>query len=507
MKSYPGGFLLLAWSGSPKTMRGRSAPLIVCDEVDGYVVTPEGHPVSLLWQRAATFGDQRKLVEISTPTIKGASYVETAFLAGDQRRYFIRCPHCDHEQTLIWDNVTWTGKQSSDEDNLKLLDNHEPETARYTCASCGALLNDGERISAIRKGRWIAAKPFKGHASYHINEMYSTFRRLRDIVKSYLEKLAQGDLQTFYNVSLAETWEESGEVTLPSVIKARAEQYSAEVPDGVLYITCGVDAQQDRLELEVVGWGLNEESWSIEYRVLHGDTLGPEPWNELEEFLQTEFTCADGTVKRIESTVVDTGGTGGYTQVAYDWLKKKTGRAIFAGKGMGGWGKPIVAQPNRKYSGKDARKVDLYIVGVDEAKLVLMRRLRLDKPGTAGFCHFPIDREDEYYEQLTAEKLVSRFVKGFTVREWHKQRARNEALDCRVYAHAALKIKNPNLFRMSKKLNPTPAQEVTDVVDKKEQVPATPPAADDAAPAPTVPTPATKKRPKFGAGKSWASRW
>ncbi|MDD0862256.1 phage terminase large subunit family protein, partial [Xylella fastidiosa] len=56
MKSYPGGFLMFAWSGSPKTMRGRSAPLIVCDEIDGYERTDEGHPVSLLWQRAATFG-------------------------------------------------------------------------------------------------------------------------------------------------------------------------------------------------------------------------------------------------------------------------------------------------------------------------------------------------------------------------------------------------------------------------------------------------------------------
>ncbi|MDD2706244.1 MAG: phage terminase large subunit family protein [Acidocella sp.] len=81
MKSYPGGFIMFAWSGSPKTMRGRSAPLIVCDEVDGYEVTEEGHPVGLLWQRAATFGDMRFLLEISTPTTKAGSLASGATLS------------------------------------------------------------------------------------------------------------------------------------------------------------------------------------------------------------------------------------------------------------------------------------------------------------------------------------------------------------------------------------------------------------------------------------------
>ncbi|WP_419669187.1 phage terminase large subunit family protein, partial [Xylella fastidiosa subsp. multiplex] len=112
MKSYPGGFLMFAWSGSPKTMRGRSAPLIVCDEIDGYERTDEGHPVSLLWQRAATFGDERFLLEISTPTIEGSSYIDDAYRAGDQRRFYVRCPACGCEQTLEWEHVSWVGRQS-----------------------------------------------------------------------------------------------------------------------------------------------------------------------------------------------------------------------------------------------------------------------------------------------------------------------------------------------------------------------------------------------------------
>lgn len=456
MKSYPGGFLMFAWSGSPKTMRGRSAPLIVCDEVDGYEVTDEGHPVSLLWQRAATFGDQRMLIEISTPTIKGESYIEKAYDAGDQRRYFVACPHCDHHQTLNWSNVTWQGKDDPAAEQM-------PETARYVCEGCGTLLDDGERIAAIRDAErvgagWKASKPFKGHASYHLNELYSTFRRLKDIVQSYLDKLATDDLQTFTNVSLAETFEEKGEQADPDSLMNRAEAWAAPVPAGGLVLTAGVDMQQDRLEVEVVAWGHGEESWSVDYLVLWGDPLQADVWDELEEVLSSTWLHESGAQLPILAACVDTGGTGGNTQAAYEWLRGKTGRRIFGIKGVAGWGRPIVASPSRKQSGKNARKVDLFLVGTDEAKLTVMRRLAVQQPGP-GFCHVPHDRGADWYHQVTAEKLVTRYVKGFPVREWHQTRPRNEALDCRVYALAALKIANPSMRRAAERLNAPAHQE------------------------------------------------
>ncbi len=444
MKSYPGGFLMFAWSGSPKTMRGRSAPIIIADEVDGYEGSNEGHPVSLLWQRAATFGDQRKLVEISTPTIKGQSYIEAAYEAGDQRRFWVPCPDCGEHQVLVWDQVTWEGK---DEDGA----DQQPATARYTCEHCGVLWGDGERKAAIRAGEWRGEKPFKGHASYHLNELYSTFRRLRDIVQSYLDKLATDDLQTFVNVSLAQTWEERGEQADPDGLMARAETFPAPVPAGGLVLTAGVDMQQDRLEVEIVAWGHGEESWSIDYQVLWGDPLQNDVWDELEELLASTWLHESGAQLSILSACVDTGGTGGNTQAAYEWLRGKTGRRIFGVKGVGGWGRPIVAAPSRKRSGKNGRKVDLFLVGADEAKLTVMRRLAVERPGP-GFCHVPSDRGADWYNQLTAEKLMTRYVKGFPVREWHQTRPRNEALDCRVYALAALKIANPSFKRAAERL-------------------------------------------------------
>lgn len=453
MKSYPGGFLMFSWSGSPKTMRGRSAPFIVCDEVDGYDMTGEGHPVSLLWQRAATYGDQRTLLEISTPTIKGSSWIETAYDQGDQRRFHIQCPHCEFEQHLQWSNVSWP------ED--------EPEKAVYACSSCGAALSDSERIAAIRKGRWIGEREFKGHASYHLNELYSCFRRLGDIAQSFLEKKRAGDLQSFINVSLAETWEEGGDSVDDHSLLARREDWGEQLPDEIVLLTAGIDTQDDRLEVEIVGWGKGEESWSVDYKVIHGDPSGSRIWNELDQVLSSTYTRKDGVELTIRSSCIDSGGH--HTQSVYSYAKIRDGKRIFAIKGVGGEGRPLVSRPTRT----NIAKIKLFSVGVDTAKELLYSRLKIDEPGD-GFCHFPAHYDEEYFKQLTGEALVTKWVRGHKVRVWKAQRRRVEALDCRVYAMAAMVILSPNLDTIAEKLseraeNPTPAKQPQPLMRQRPQ--------------------------------------
>lgn len=475
--SYPGGWLMMSWAGSPKTLRGRSAPVVVTDEIDGMEATSEGDPVQLIHQRSATFGDQALLLESSTPTRKGASRIETAFDDGDRRRFYVPCPHCGHRQVLKWAQVTW----SKDAEGQ-----HLPETAGYMCEGddCGTVWNDGERVAAIRQGEWVAERPFRGHASFHLNEMYSCFRRLRDIVQSFLDKKSVGDLQSFVNVSLAETWEEKGEQIDPASLMARAETYPAPVPAGAVYLTAGIDMQDDRLEVEVVGWGLGEESWNVDFRVLWGDPLQGDVWDDLDALLGETFLHQSGAQLPISAACLDTGGREGRTQAAYEYARGKTGRRLFAIKGVPGWGKPIVTSPMRKGSGKRARKVDLFAVGVDEAKVVVARRLTIPSPGP-GYCHFPKDRDPEFYAQLTAEKLMTKQIRGFSIREWHQTRPRNEAFDCRVYATAALKIMNPNLMRLTKHLH---------VEDDDDEAPPPPkPRRDSLQPALPKPKPAAPK--------------
>jgi phage terminase large subunit GpA-like protein len=458
MKSYPGGFLMFSWSGSPRTMRGRSAPIIYCDEVDGYDYTAEGHPVSLLWQRAATFGSQRKLLVTSTPTRKGSSYVESSFLNGDQRRFHIPCPHCDSEIDLKWSNVVWDKNNQGE---------HLPNTARYVCQECGCEIDDVQKRVALRKGRWIASKPFTGHASFHLSELYSAFRRWSDIVRSFLEKKATNDLQSFVNVSLAETWEEDGEQIDEHGLAERREPMVA-IPDEAATLFAGVDVQDNRLEVSIVGMGRGEELYVYKHVTLYGDPSTPQLWTALDTHLFAQYETESGRQIAIRAAAIDSGGH--FTNSVYSYVKRNAGRKVFAIKGVGGEGKPISSRPSRN----NVAKCPLFSIGVDTAKDLIFARLRVNEPG-AGYIHFSDGLEDEYFRQLTAEKVVTRYQKGFKKRVYEKVRPRNEALDCLVYAYAAYAIIGLNVNALADRLESEPAEDVvSDPKPKQKQRPFVP---------------------------------
>lgn len=429
MKSYAGGFLMFSWSGSPKTMRGRSAPKIYTDEVDGYESTPEGHPVHILWQRAATFGDQRLLFLTSTPTIKGASTVEDSYLDGDRRQFYIPCPHCNEYQTLKWKNVLWT----TTDDGV-----HKPETALYYCESCGGSITDGEKRAALRKGEWRGEKEFTGHASYHLNELYSSFRKWSDIVVSFLEKKAAGSLQTFVNVSLAETWAEEAEQADPDGLMAFAENYDRDDLDtDIILITAGVDIQKDRIEATILGFDISVTPYVISHDVFFGDTNKHQVWSELDLYLKGRF-CG----LKIARCFIDSGFN---TTTVYSFTKQRHGRNIFPVKGESG-----VKDPVGKPKQTSAQRAMLVKVGIDGLKRDLLGFLKEPKQ----LIHFSHTLDSEYYRQLTAEKMVVKKVKGFQRIEFVKTRDRNESLDCFVYAYAAMLSLNPDMGKIKKNLSP-----------------------------------------------------
>jgi len=234
-------------------------------------------------------------------------------------------------------------------------------------------------------------------------------------------------------------------------VAERAETFGDELDEDIVLLTAGVDVQDDRLELEIVGWGRDEESWSIDYRTLYGDPSTPQLWQDLDSILGQTFHTADGRDLGIRSACIDSGGH--YTQAVYNFVRPREGRRIFAIKGMAGENRPIVSRPTRNNIGK----IRLFTVGVDAAKELIFSRLKITMPG-AGFMHFPDDRPDEYFKQLAAsEKIVTKFHKGFPRREFVKTRTRNEALDCRVYAIGALAILNLNLNAIADRREAQPA--------------------------------------------------
>jgi phage terminase large subunit GpA-like protein len=281
-------------------------------------------------------------------------------------------------------------------------------------------------------------------AGFHLSALYSPWVVLSDAVEEFLAaKKDPMRLKTFVNTFLGETWEDQGEGVDDVELAQRREDYEG-VPDEVALLTAGVDVQDDRLEVEIVGWGAGEESWCVDYRVLHGDPSSPQLWKQLDEVLLQTFDHPIGGPMIIRSTCVDSGGH--HTRAVYNYAKTRAGHRVFAIKGIGGEGKPIVGRPSKNNIGK----IPLYPVGVDTAKELFYARLRQPEPGP-GYCHFHTRLDEEHFRQLTAEKQVIRYHKGYPKRGWIKTRTRNEALDVRVYAMAALAILNVNMDSIAKK--------------------------------------------------------
>lgn len=426
-KSFAGGHVTACGANSPSSLASRPCRIILCDEVDRYPLSAgtEGDPVSLAKKRSSTFWN-RKIILVSTPTEKGASRIEQAYDESDQRKYFVQCPDCDEYQVLKWSQVKW--------------EDQNPYSARYTCECCGTLWDDTARFRAIRYGEWRATSEAKGKiAGFHLNGLYSPWTPLYEAVSDFLaSKRDPMRLKTWVNTFLGETWEEQGDRIDEFDLIERCEDWGKDLPEDVLLLTAGVDVQDNRLEVEIVGWGRGEESWSISYQTIYGDPSTSELWARLDTVLQEKFTHPTLGEMIVRGACVDSGGH--YTQQVYNYARLRAGRRVFAIKGIGGEGKPVAGRPTKNNIGK----INLFPVGVDTAKEIVYARLKMKEEGD-GYCHFPIGRDEEYFRMLTAEKKVTKYFKGRPKMEWQKIRTRNEALDCRVYATAALAILNANL--------------------------------------------------------------
>ena len=435
-----GASLSLVGANSPGGFRRITARVVLFDEVDGYPAGgagSEGDQIALGTKRSETFWN-RKIVLGSTPTVKGTSRIEKSWEDSDQRRFHVPCPHCGVKQPL-----EWGGKESahgikwSQDYNGK----HLPETTYYVCIANGCIIEEVDKPEMVARGEWVASKPFNGHAGFHIWTGYSLHVNAAwsKLVAEWLDVKADPlRRQTFINLVLGLPYEDRGMKALNELtLAARTEKWAAEVPDGVALVTAGIDMQDDRAELEFVGWGRNEESWSISHEVIEGDPDTADFWTQVDAALKRTWYRADGRPFAVQAACIDSGGH--HTQKTYEFSKARIGRKIWAIKGesaRGGARSPV--WPTKRPSMRNKASFRPIIIGVNAAKDVIRNRLHITESG-AGYMHFPADRDVNYFAQLVAERSALKTVKGQTFRVWEVLPGRaNEALDMRVYAYAAL---------------------------------------------------------------------
>ncbi|WP_050697989.1 phage terminase large subunit family protein [Anaeromassilibacillus senegalensis] len=466
-KTYPGGILTMCGSTEAHALASKPIRYVFGDERDRWASSAgnEGDPWELAMARQITFYNA-KAVEVSTPTVKNVSAIEASYYEGTMERWKSKCPHCGEYHEIKWESIRY-------EHEMVEVNGKKTYTITqiwYICPDCGCVSD--ELTMKRQPARWVAENPTAydhGVRSFWLNAFVSQWASWESIILKYLNAI--GDtrkLQVVYNTCFGELWEDRGDLEDEDSLMARREEYTAELPDGVLVLTAGVDTQDNRMEYEILGHGHFGETWGIEKGIVMGRPDDDATWTKLDEMVFNRvFRFADGVGLHVSMSFVDEGGH--FTQDVRLQCRSRIGKKVFCIKGMSGPDRPFTAPPKKQKIVVRQRAIGTcwqYQLGVDAGKQIIMDNLGVQTKGPK-YCHFP--RRDDYgpayFTGLLSEHLV---YKADRRQPWVWEKIpgheRNEALDCRNYALAAFKALPADLDEVGRRLKAARGERPTEGV-------------------------------------------
>jgi phage terminase large subunit GpA-like protein len=435
VKDFPGGFLVIGGANSAASLASMPIRFVLADEIDRFPwdVGGEGDPLGLVDQRQSTF-TRRKTLLLSTPTIKGASRISQEYEDSDQREWHVPCPHCQTRQTLKLKNLAYALGSSG-----------QIASAWCVCEHCGERIEEEDKTFMLPRGAWIPKNPGHPTRGYHFGGLATPLGlgyTWIEIAERWVQ--AQGDeskLKRFRNTIEGEDYESAKSALDEDAVKARAEDVPARLaPPGCLLITAGVDRQNDRLAVQLVGWGRKHVCWVLDYVELGGSPGEDEVWDDLERYLSIPIANAYGRELTVSAVCMDYGGQYHHADLL-EFVRRRRAKNAFAIQGHKRHGAPAWplngTQTEYNFRGvayPKHRGVMLYTIGVGKIKDALASRLidDTDKPPAQRKIRFPANLPAEYYRQLMSE--------GWDPHKqtWIEKPGRaHEALDTWVYAFAA----------------------------------------------------------------------
>lgn len=432
-----GASLKILAAKAPRNLRRHSARVLYIDEEDGMVVTREGDPIVLAERRTLAFPD-RKIIRGSTPTDELRSTIQRAYDESDQRIFEIPCPFCHVFFELLWPQIKW--------------ERDKPETAHAVCPHCERPIDEKYKVQMVNEGGergWHITRPhIKDHAGFRSNTFVSFFANARwpILAAEFLKARRAGpaEQQVFANTTEGRVWKISldnvSEITLKEQVEdfglATGEDGRNRFPVNCFLVIAAVDTQDDRFEVGFFGWN-ETEIFFLGHEIVWGDPADVETQAALEKVLSQTWPHPAGWTIGVEAACVDTRGH--KSQAVYDFCGPRLSRRIF----------PIISQagprPLWAFQGerREANKPPHWVIGHDEAKTTALQKLALplvDKEGqpTSGRVHLSSDLPEESFDQLAAEKRITRYVHSRPVVEFvlKKDGMRNEALDLLCYVIA-----------------------------------------------------------------------
>lgn len=475
LKEFPGGFLLAVGARNPGKLRSTSAKRMFLDEIDGMplligqIGSEEGSPVSISEKRTATYESTRTILYVSTPLNMATSQINPLFLRGDQRYYYVPCVHCNHMQPLDWhghneDGTEWGIVFDLDDEGILI-----EESVGYQCRGCLKKMHDYDKIWFLPRGEWRphARTQERGLASWHVPAFLSppgtyswtgsVYKWLRawDVENDRVKDIRE--LREFWNLERGLPWEERGEsVPLSRVKDLRRQTYRSGKPPNelalketgapIVLLTCTVDTHRDRLDVLVTGWCVGRQSYSVLWKHFEGDVDDVDgdsgPWAQLRKLLEeTTFVADDGRRYGIRITLIDCG------------YKAERVHAFCSDYSSGVF--PIMGRDD-SVQGSLHREFSEFIsqwgtTGFNVTASMYKDRLNgwlkrewkvTDRTQPVGFCNFPTDYPDDFFDELVAEERVpvlnARTRKKKGLRWEQKGQQPNHAWDCLVYAACAL---------------------------------------------------------------------
>lgn len=421
-----GGFWYFMSLNSPSHLRGKTLPLLLLDEVDAVDTdTEEGNPIMIAEQRATTFGSDARIFISSTPTGKYGA-INTQYEASDRRKFYIECPHCGHSHEIVWENIKFDWIK---QDGKSVPD---PVTASLECPSCNETITEAQRARALANGNWIVTNPESDTAGFHVSRLYSPMSSIKSVVEDFKNAYQTFSLSTFYNTVLGLPFDDLNEdVEISKLNELKTDIGIRNIPEDCLFMTAGVDQQQDRLEITLMGH--NERTVYIlahrSFMTMNAEVIDSPAYKELLAYVKAPYRTASGRKVPLAWVNVDS-SNGRATKTIYRFCSQWTN--LKAIKGASSVDAPYVPTKITKTGG-----YELYMIGVNQGKNLVRELLnRSVKSGnTPVRVEISDDVPDDYCEQLMSEELKR---SGNTVRWVIKQGGvRNEGLDCFNYGYCA----------------------------------------------------------------------
>ena len=459
-KEYVGGALDMASAQSASSLRSDSKRILILDEIDGaprLLRTGEGEWIDVAEGRTNAWGARKKILAFSTPTLYETSVVHERYLLGDQRNFMVPCPHCGKRQPLEFGDEKGNHGLRPDKEAGRLVNVY------YLCQFCHDAIFNYHKGGMLQSGVWDPTSETytPTRRSYYINSIYSPVGMMSwmELYDKYEKALDKPDgMRSFTNLYMGLPYRETGKrPKLENVIELKGAYFRGTIPDGVLFLTLGVDVQRGskrdklnppRLELEILGHGMGYRTWSIDYKVFDGPTDDPMggAWSRMQEWAESGglmFSHRDGTEMAPSLIFIDS-GDGVYADTVYRFCAGW--QATYPSKGFqalkkrkGEKGDELSSDTFKRFRAqKVGADVTLYEISTNYYKSLLYRNLKLEREDAEvqrpGFCDFPVDYTEDYFKGLTIE---SKWDDG----SFHcPTGARNEPTDCRTYAMCAADV-------------------------------------------------------------------